>query len=167
MEQGVEKIFNRLELITAGKPWYGESLFEKLDRVKERTWLTHSVSPINTTIAEYLAHMEAWLIYTIEMVRGNKTYRLEINSEADWPPIHLLEGKTAQSFKDRFQQLNAELKDALLTKEDSWLAEPIPDQFKYSQEGLLEGLIQHHVYHLGQIALIIRILEKAQPDTSA
>lgn len=157
----IKSILARLEIVTTGKPWYGESVFEKLDRIKVPEWLHAVIPPINTSIAEYLEHMVVWMIYTREMTLGNKTFRVEVNSEADWPPKHILQEKTVEDYRTQFTNLLTDLQEVLYTKNDEWLTEPIPDRFKYSMGALLEGLIQHQVYHLGQIALLIRIQEQS------
>ena len=74
----------------------------------------------------------------------------------DWreidPSIHGWEEGLSQ-----FIATNQHIIALLKQKDDSFLKE-IVDYRKYNFRFLLRGLIQHHIYHAGQIAYIVKLL---------
>ena len=63
---------------------------------------------------------------------------------------------------EKLRQSQAELVDAAVNFPDSRLGELVPSKNqKYTYYTLLHGIIQHDIYHLGQIQLI----RKSIPDT--
>lgn len=74
----------------------------------------------------------------------------------DWrsidPQIHSWE-KGLKEFDSVYKKIIKELK----TKEDSFLDEKV-DYRSYNFQFLLNGLVEHTIYHLGQIAFIHKLL---------
>jgi hypothetical protein len=58
---------------------------------------------------------------------------------------------------DEFEQLHKKLVAELQTKDDAFLSEMV-DYREYNSRFLLNGLAQHNIYHLGQIAYLKNLL---------
>ena len=56
-----------------------------------------------------------------------------------------------------FKRVNKKIIAVLKTKNDEFLKE-IVDYRKYNFRFLLNGMMQHHIYHLGQVAYINKLL---------
>jgi hypothetical protein len=56
-----------------------------------------------------------------------------------------------------FRKIHTGIVEQLKTKDDSFLKE-IVDYRDYNFRFLLNGLIQHNIYHIGQIAYIKKLL---------
>lgn len=81
---------------------------------------------------------------------------MDAPEEGDWPPV---EGQGAETWAqalgklDRTQQQLIEIVSALT---DSKLKERVANK-EYSIGFMLQGIIQHNVYHTGQIALLKKV----------
>jgi hypothetical protein len=74
----------------------------------------------------------------------------------DWreidPAIH-----TWKNGLSEFKEVNEKIIHLLKTKDDEFLNGTV-DYRKYDFRFLLNGLIQHHIYHIGQIAYVKKLL---------
>lgn len=140
-------IIERLELIYNGGPWYGKSILEGIQFIKD------SDNEGDIRIRQLLQHMIAWRNYGIEQVSGNSEYKIELNGEVDWPV------ENVKSFKELQSEL-ASSQEALISlvrgkAGDGWLAEKVVDK-NFDFNFLLEGIIQHDIYHLGQLIMMCK-----------
>jgi len=154
----VSSVINHLNNVVDGHPWFGPSIFNVLDRMSIEI-LNKSPYSEGRSIADYLAHMMAWREFVIEKLRGNAQYSVEINSDQDWPkhPINSIED--FQKVKDFFSQSNKMIISILSNWTDEMLDEIVPGQ-EYTFDHALNGLIQHDVYHLGQLMLTYRMVSQ-------
>jgi uncharacterized damage-inducible protein DinB len=149
----VQEIRTQLAIVYNGNPWYGDSVVDKLDLIHADlafARLSHH------SIYQIVLHMLAWRTFIYEKVVGNEAYTLVDDSEDDWPSDP---DETDATWKQTLNNLalNQEhLLAALTDKKDTWLSFRAPgSSFTYGV--LLEGLIQHDVYHLGQIGLLVKM----------
>ncbi|MEM9929235.1 MAG: DinB family protein [Bacteroidota bacterium] len=78
-----------------------------------------------------------------------------MNSASDWPDCSTL-SKAAL-----LTQLEASQKDllaAIRQNTDELLEEQVPSTYKYTRGDLTIGILQHDIYHLGQINLLVSLL---------
>lgn len=147
------KQIERLNNTFYGSPWYGESLITQLKKIE--------VQHVNTTlpnsknsIAILIQHLINWRVFVIEKLNGNEAFDIEMNSEADWKII-TIENKT--QWDDLLNELIAtqnQIIDILkYQKEDAYLTNKTLGK-TYTLGFLVEGVIQHDLYHLGQIGLL-------------
>lgn len=134
----IKEIIFHLNNVYEGRPWYGKSVVDIITKYYDG----------DPTVGRILAHMLAWRNFA-EQKAGGHSFSIEIDSSADWPD-HVPEGKDALS---AFKVSNENLIEILTKKEDSWLREKVPDT-SYNFQFLLEGIVQHDIYHLGQIAIL-------------
>ncbi len=145
----ISYLIQQLKTSLDGQPWLGNSVNEVLDRVKDP-----NANNGGNSIGMILEHMVAWRKYTLEKIQGNERYQIEINSVQDWN-----KGKSysLEAFSQIRNDLNTNQKDllvALKDKSDDWLLLKLPGYDKYTFGQLLEGIIQHDIYHCGQIAIL-------------
>lgn len=147
----IQALIRRFQAIYNGHPWYGTNLLASLEQITPEMSL-QSLLPEKKNIAEILKHVVAWRQFLIEHLQGNSSYRIELNSALDWPSVKdlgwndLLE-ELSQS-QEQILHLLAEQEDTLLKKTLTNTGEPYT--FRY----LIEGILQHDAYHLGQINLL-------------
>ena len=80
---------------------------------------------------------------------------LEIPAEEDWPAV---DESSEAAWKRAQEDLRAgygQLQKALARLSDRQLAEPVPGM-EYNNYFMLHGVIQHALYHAGQIALLMK-----------
>ncbi|MBI3218300.1 MAG: DinB family protein [Bacteroidetes bacterium] len=147
----MDRITRLLEKTFDQQPWYGSSIMEILKTVNplmvnQRSGDTH-------TIAELVEHMISWRTFTTKRLQGDAEF--QVNDTANFP--------VSPSWEDtikRLHQSQEELVKAAKLFPEERLNELVPsNQFRYTFYTLLHGIIQHDVYHLGQIALLKKVIE--------
>jgi hypothetical protein len=74
----------------------------------------------------------------------------------DWREIDP-KNHTWEKGVDEFRKIHEKIIAILETKEDSFLKEIVPGR-EFNFRFMLNGLIQHNIYHLGQIAYLKKLL---------
>ena len=84
---------------------------------------------------------------------------MKVTPELDWPPVNdTTEGGWKESLK-RLERAESELRKTTLQIPDSRLEEPAVDGGSLVYV-LLHGVVQHALYHAGQIVLLKKVLLK-------
>jgi len=148
-----------LERVLSGNAWYGPPVYKLLEQVGfEAAYETPNGSVHN--IAGIVLHMLAWTEETLDRLNGMAA---GIPSSGDWPDPGKPDEQKWQNYVSDLKLVNVNLLDAIQNfPEEKW-SELISDaretQPVITYENLVAGLIQHHVYHAGQIALLTRIIQ--------
>ena len=144
-----EKIIQQLEASFNGVPWYGSSVKEILNEVTP-VIAAKKVSEHTHSIVELVLHMIAWRNFVVWKLKG---VEFEMTDELNFPkPI---EWRMAVSLLEQSQQ---GLIAAIKSFRERDLSKEVPNR-KYDFSHLLYGIIQHDIYHLGQIALLRKALQ--------
>lgn len=155
MNREIQSIIRNLQRVNTGQPWYGRSVYELLGEVSPDKAFEKPGKDGHSLI-ELLYHLVNWTEFVMRRVQGTKDEDpLEVE-HLDWrkidPSQHSWdEGLTA------FKSANDRIIELLDKKNDDFLKE-IVDYRKFNFRFMLNGLIQHHIYHLGQIAYINKFL---------
>ena len=156
MKSRIYHLIQSLEHVMHGSPWYGESIMEKLERIDYR-FVNEVPAGLSNSIAHLVKHMICWRQFAIEKLIGNDQYEIRLNTTEDWPHITI---QSEEQWKYLLQELQA-TQDQLLTqlraRNEEDLEQPCHGK-SYSMGFLVDGILQHDVYHLGQVALIEKIL---------
>jgi uncharacterized damage-inducible protein DinB len=148
----------QLEKVYQAEPRYGPGLLESLNKLPEAQWqkkLGHR------TVAGLVGHIIAWRKFVVGRLAGNQAFDIVMNTGSDWPDCSQL-SKThlLQELEGSQALLLAEL--GQLT--DEQLAVKVPHKFEFDKGDLALGIMQHDVYHTGQINFLISLLaEREQP----
>lgn len=158
MQNEIQRLVNALTETYSGEPWYGEGFLEKLDSIN---WKLVSISPVenSTTIARLVKHIINWRIFLIEKLQGNAGFDIKIDAPNDWTDIVVeSESDWEQLLVEMVESQNAIIR--LLKEKTDEILDTQVEGRTYSYRFLIEGIIQHDVYHLGQIGLIASQLKK-------
>ena len=85
-------------------------------------------------------------------------------SSGDWPPTGNPEEQKWQNYVNDLKLVNVNLLSIIRDFPDEQWNEPINDERNcesgsgVTYEELVNGLIQHHIYHSGQIAILNRVI---------
>ena len=154
MKSEVEAIIQRIERVLDGEPWYGKATLTILDEVDSSKGGLHRGGSSHS-ILDILYHMNTWAEFTLKRIQQDKSYDLKQAEEMDWrkidPKIHTWK-KGVTAYKNFHKEIIAELQK----KDDSFLVEMV-DFRKYNFRFLINGLIDHNIYHAGQIALLNKL----------
>jgi uncharacterized damage-inducible protein DinB len=142
----VEQMLLELNAAWNGEPWYGTALRTMLEGIDEKTAWRRPIAE-GHTIAELTAHVATWIDVVRERLAGEKP---EVPPERDFPPV---DGLTWPQLLARLQRAHSALVDAVARMDDTDFDKIVPGK-DYTAAFMLDGLIQHNVYHAGQIALL-------------
>lgn len=134
-----------------GKPWYGMSVMEKLDTIP---WeIVNENKYGSKSIAVLVQHVMNWRIFVLRKLKGDVTYDLKIDGPNDWSNIYVNSAQEWDELKIRLQRSQIELLDFLSKATDELLEKKVPGK-KYTFGNVLPSIVQHDIYHLGQIAML-------------
>ncbi len=141
----------QLDSIYDGEPWYGDSLLDKLAAVTPEMAFALPANGIHS-IAQIVAHMLVWRRVLAEHLKGNTDFKPKLNSAEDWNPPAQLQAKGWENLLAELEANQRELIALLSAQKEEWLEQPFKNN---TYRFLLEGVIQHEVYHIGQIGLVM------------
>src|SRR5262249_19792104 len=103
------------------------------------------------SIWEIVHHVIAWERIVKRRLEGEMLQ--EIPDEMNFPPVIDTGEQAWQATLQSLGESNQELREAIKRIDDSQLEEIVPGM-NYSNYFMLHGVIQHDLYHAGQIALL-------------
>jgi uncharacterized damage-inducible protein DinB len=129
--------------------WFGDTYMEKLADVTEKEAFTRPMNDVHS-IAELVAHVIYWRIPITK-----DTYP-SMESPENWPSLDKLKAKGWKKLLEEFAESQRLLLDRLAIAKPEYFKE----EFKPGQtrDYLVEGIIQHDIYHLGQLALVKKMI---------
>ena len=137
-----------------GKPWYGTSTMRILEQVTD-SQINVVPEGFQKSIATLLRHMLAWKIFVIAKLKGDAEYRIPEASSTNWDHEPIESWEAWQKFIVEIQEKHAEFLRHVDSLSDIDLDQQVEGSI-YSKEYLIRGAIQHDIFHLGQIALLMR-----------
>ena len=145
----IARIIDELTRALQHDPWHGPSIHEVVGGMSAAEAAAHPVDGAHS-VWELVHHVTAWVRAAHRRVDGHVC---ELEGEADWPPVRDT-GETAwREARAELDRAQGELIAALRLLSDASLATVTPNR-DYDLEHLLNGLIQHHAYHAGQMVLL-------------
>ena len=154
----VDRIADLFERVRGGDAWHGPSVRSALEGVDANTAVAHPV-PGAHSICEIVLHMTAW----VQEVRRRLRVGVAQEPEAgDWPSRSASSEPEWRTVLAALDAANAELLKAIRAMDDVQLSDVIGEAGDpalgtgVTRYVMLHGLVQHHVYHAGQISLLKR-----------
>ncbi len=145
-----KRLASQLRRSYEGPAWHGPSLRELLSGVTSEQAAAKPVSGAHS-IWELVLHVTAWERQALAAVDGKKYETL--TGEKDWP----VAAETWQAALDDLESASRSLVTAIRAMADEKLNESV-EGTEYNFYFLLHGVVQHNLYHAGQIALLKRAL---------
>jgi uncharacterized damage-inducible protein DinB len=152
MSEG-EQIADQLRRAMEGEAWHGPALRELLNGVSAPMAIAKPVPGVHS-IWEILLHVTAWTEAVRRRLQGE---RAQLTPEEDWPAIGDTGAAAWSTTLNRLAQAHQRLLHELGQLPPDRLEEPIV-QGMSSVYVTLHGLVQHHLYHAGQIAVLKKAL---------
>lgn len=155
MRSEIEFITSTLHSILDGEPWYGRSVMKLLQDVDPSS-VHKKLNNDSHSLIEMLYHMNTWAEFTLRRLEKDEETDLAAFEKLDWrhidPSEHTWEKGVAQ-----FKVTHDLIIELLETKNDEFLNGDV-DYREYNFRFLLNGIIQHDIYHIGQIAYLHKLL---------
>jgi uncharacterized damage-inducible protein DinB len=146
--QEIQNIKKLLDETFNGPAWHGPAVQEVLKDISNESALKSIGSAHN--IAELVFHMIAWRNFLINKLKGQENY--DVSEEENFQQIKTLTNQEWSDLKSRLQVSQDELQSLLSKQNDEILSQKVGKR-TYTFYTLMHGIIQHDLYHLGQIIL--------------
>jgi len=152
-----EKLIQEFEEILSGEPWYGDPIYKILDRV---TFDSAYEKPIPTAhnVAEILLHMLSWTEEVMDRMNGMTA---STPSSGDWPEPDAPDEQKWQLWIEDIKLVNVNLIKIMRDFPEEQWNDKIDDKRggePTSYEALIHGFFHHQIYHAGQIALLVKMV---------
>jgi uncharacterized damage-inducible protein DinB len=150
------RLADQIHRAFAGDAWHGDSLRELLNGVDAVTAAAHPVKGAHS-IWELVLHIAAWDGAVRKRAGGAA---VELPDEENFPPVS---DKSEAAWRKAIEHLNRthdDLVKAVAAFPNARLQEQVPGKTEsyHNFFYMFSGIVQHELYHAGQIAL----LKKAQ-----
>jgi uncharacterized damage-inducible protein DinB len=156
MNSEITNIAEQLKDAYEGEPWFGRNAKTLLQDagavdVFQKPNGQHS-------LLELLWHIITWRDFTLSRLRPTAEKNSAYFEQQDWRIFDETNKDLWHEGLEKLEQLQNELTDVLRQQQDSLLSQTVPER-TYPFRTLLYGIVQHDIYHLGQIAYITKLLK--------
>lgn len=157
----INHIIQQLLAVQNGTLWMGDSFDKKISSLTEEQAFIRPLPNLHSP-AELIAHLTAWRKDALLKIRQG-TGRLMDQDPNNWPSNEKLKKIGWSEIVQEYQDSLAELVGLLRDKQDAFLKNQYEDQdFKgsYHYSFLINGLLHHDLYHLGQLGIVIKLIKE-------
>ncbi len=146
------RIADQLRRAFDGDAWHGDSLFEILDGVTAAQAAARPIARAHT-IWELVLHIAAWDDAVLRRLGGAA---VTLSDAENFPPVTETSDAAWRKTLAEVRRVHEELVSAVAALADSRLNEIVPGKkgAHYTFYYMLHGVVQHELYHAGQIALL-------------
>ncbi len=156
------RINSQLKRAQEGQAWHGPSLHELLEGMTAEQAAAKPI-PNAHSIWELVNHIIAWERIARRRLEGEG--EIEIPDEVNFPPVTDASEAAWQDTLKSLEASNRSLREGIKKIDDARLEESAPGA-SYSNYVLLHGVIQHDLYHAGQIALLKKTISANAPPVN-
>ena len=146
-----EFLAEQIRVTFEGDSWHGPSVAKVLEGVDYNQARAKPL-PDRHSIWELVEHINTWMNAANWAVENRRIY--DPKNIVDWPPV----GRTVEEWGQSTARLGLTV-TRLIHSLTGWRDEDLDeiiDGGKYSYRFLLHGVVQHNVYHAGQISILKR-----------
>lgn len=161
MNSLINNYIAQIKEIQNGQPWVGQTYEKLLKNITPDNAFIRPKASMHS-VAELLSHCAMWreeAVLKITTGHGSKTD----DAAENWLSNQQLKAIGWTTIIDRHHASIAMLLQQLAKKEDAFLKERYYDlDFKghFPYEFLINGMLHHDIYHLGQMALVWKYLNQ-------
>jgi len=155
MNKETQSIIRNLQNVLSGEPWYGRSVYAMLEEIDPAA-VYKKPNEGSHSLIELLYHSLTWAEFTLKSLEKARQEDIAAIEKMDWREINSSDHNWQKGLAE-FKQVNEKIIQLLQSKDDDWLKEKVAFR-DFNFRFLLNGLIQHDIYHLGQIAYVKKLL---------
>ena len=148
----IQRLLDQMQRAFSGEAWHGPAVQELLAKIPA----AHAAAkplPNAHSIWEIVLHIAVWKSIVRRRLAGEVV--ADVPPEQDWPAVRSEDEAAWVAAQKELKQAHQELLAAVAQCSEARLAELVPGQ-KMSIYVMLHGIVQHDLYHAGQIALLQR-----------
>lgn len=157
MNKEIQYLVSQLQESFNGDPWFGRNAEKLLGEVTET--LAFQKPNGQHSIAELVWHMVNWREFVISRFKKDETKDLHYFEANDWRQLDHSDRSLWQHGLQKLNETQELLIKILQDQSDSILDKTVKER-TYSYRNLLNGIVQHDIYHLGQIAYLVKFLNQ-------
>jgi uncharacterized damage-inducible protein DinB len=146
------RIADQLRRAFDGEAWHGDSVFEILEGVTAARAMARPIKGAHT-IWEMVLHIAAWDGAVLRRLGGAA---VELSDVENFPPVTDASDAAWRRALAEVRRVHEKLVAAVAALPDSRLDEIVPGKegAHYTFYYMLHGVVQHELYHAGQIAIL-------------
>lgn len=154
------RISDQIRRAFEGKAWHGPSLLETLEGITPAQAAAKPVAEAHS-IWELVLHIEGWTRAAVAAVDGTPMPEWPMTGAStflDWPPVPAPTNEAWQATVTKLLAAGRALAERVSKYPDLNLPHTVPGR-KYDFYFLFHGIVQHSLYHGGQIALLKKAVQ--------
>jgi uncharacterized damage-inducible protein DinB len=144
-----ERLLRQYDIVLRGDAWHGDAIWQILGNISPECAAHRPLADVHT-IWESVMHITFWEGVAAKRLAGE---RAGLDEALNFPTMPAVTEANWQETLERFRASNEEFSKAL-SKLDAARVDELTAASKRSFYDEAHGLIQHNVYHAGQIALL-------------
>jgi uncharacterized damage-inducible protein DinB len=160
MNDKINELMDQMNEVQNGKPWIGSSFAKKINSVADMDFFRRPMQDMHS-VAEIISHLTTWRIEVALKIDTGKG-SLTDDDPSNWKNLKELKSLGRSKILQQYNESLSRVFELLSDKDDAFLKRTYYDpDFKgeFTYAWLLHGMLQHDVYHLGQIGYIVKFLK--------
>ena len=153
----IQRIVDQMDRAFAGDAWHGPPLKTLIDGLNAEDASKHPIHG-GHSIWELVHHLTAWNNIIREELGGAAA---QVTPEVDWPPVWDATEIEWQRAVQKLVEAHGRLRDTAAKLREDQLDEVPSKRTNNSRYVMLHGIIQHDLYHAGQIAVLKKAIRAA------
>jgi uncharacterized damage-inducible protein DinB len=146
----IERILDQMDRAFSGDAWHGPPLMSLLDGLSAEDASKHGVSNAHS-IWELVYHISSWKIIARHRLLGEA---VDVSTERDWPPVWEVSDIAWKRAVEDLRETQARLRQVVGELRECDLEEKAGGPPDYTRYVLIHGILQHDLYHAGQMAIL-------------
>lgn len=149
----ISRILDQMDRAFSGDAWHGPNLMTVLDGVSAEDASKHPIRGAHS-IWELVHHIGSWKTISRHRLAGEN---VEITPERDWPPVWEVSEAAWKRALENLMDSHSRLRESVRHVSNEHLEEKAAGP-NYTRYVVLHGVIQHDLYHAGQIVMLKKAL---------
>jgi uncharacterized damage-inducible protein DinB len=149
----IARILDQMDRAIGGEAWHGPHLQQVLDGISAEQASMHPVKGAHS-IWEIVNHLAAWNRIVHRRFAGTP---VDVSPDMDWPPVWDTSDVEWRRSLENLRESREHFRAAVEKVRDEILHEA-PSGTEWSRYATLHGVVQHDLYHAGQIAILKKAL---------
>jgi uncharacterized damage-inducible protein DinB len=146
----IQRIEDQLRRAFEGHAWHGPAVRELLADVTATQAAARPLSGAHS-IWEIALHIATWERVVRQRMQGETI--VDLPPEQDWPPVRDASEAAWRRAIEELERANHDLRETIAQANEARLNETVAGK-DHTVYVMLHGLIQHDLYHAGQIAIL-------------
>ena len=150
-QKRIQELVGQFTRVYSESPWYGDSILGIINQVtfEAAFW---QPSKNAHSIAQIVWHMVYWRLALIKRLEGDVAYKPSMKSEDNWSINENIKNSSWGKIKELLAESQEKIITLLKKQDDSLLDKAYSEKASYLD--VINGIFQHDLYHLGQIAYL-------------